>query len=1161
MGEAAWKRFLTAGLAGVVLVAVSPLDVQPLLGQAIRVVSVVAMLMGIRKRRLAHAQPWHWLAAGASCVLIGHFALGASAAVTGQAHPFPSPADIFYLAGYAAIIVSELLFIRRRSADIEGDNLIDALILATCVGIVTWAWVLMPYVRDPSLTVPEKALSAAYSLLTLVAVAMAARLAVGSGRRNPSYYFLAGSFAFLVGTDVLTTMQTASGAPNRLTVVSSVLCYVLLATSALHPSMARISDRPADREIQLTRRRLALLFAAVLMVPGLLIVDVVGNEGSNVALMTAGYVLLTILVLARLAGLVRAKENKASREQVLREAGAALVVATTTEEVRRGALAALLALVEADPSTRVSIASGSKESLTVVASGGWAAEEALGGEVLPAQLPGSVLETLKGGRSAICDQSPPFDVASSTTAAGHRQAVVIVPLLSKSEIRGAVFLTGERFPRAEAVRSVEAFANQVSLALESAALAEEIHQRRHERRFRALVENSSDLVSVIGADGKASFVSPASTSLLGVHESDLVGIHPFARMHPHDWDRASDLLDRAWAVPGVREPIEARLFHGNGDWRWFEMVVVNLLDEPEVAGMVIHARDITERKEAQLRTEESEARFRSLLQHASDVVIVLGDDLTITYVSPSVAPVLAHAPERLMATPWLDLVHEDDAVRVRALTGETIAQHDVELRVRHGDGSWRILDLTVSDLRQDAAVGGIVLNGRDVTERHLLENQLRHQTLHDGLTGLANRALFADRLEHALSRRTGLGESVAVLFIDLDDFKTVNDGLGHAAGDALLREVGSRLAGVLRTGDTAASLGGDEFAMLLEGVSDAETVLDIVGRVQTALRTPFVFEGRALEVKASIGVALDHGEPTTAEILLGNADLAMYQAKSRGKNRHELFEAGMHALMRERFELKGDLRRGLDEQQFHLVYQPIFNVSNGEITGVEALLRWRHPTHGLVSPDLFIPLAEETGFIVPLGRWVLEEACRQHRRWRERHGDRSLSLSVNVSVRQLESPGFTAQVEAALDRSRVPPHALNLEITESILMADVDLATRWLSELKDLDVVLAVDDFGTGYSSLGYLQGFPVDVVKIDRSFIQPLGRRPQQTEMVRAIIDMARSLDLRTVAEGIEEPEQLTILRTLGCDSVQGYHLSEPVRPELIDALLERQPARAGSS
>jgi len=382
-------------------------------------------------------------------------------------------------------------------------------------------------------------------------------------------------------------------------------------------------------------------------------------------------------------------------------------------------------------------------------------------------------------------------------------------------------------------------------------------------------------------------------------------------------------------------------------------------------------------------------------------------------------------------------------------------------------------------------------------------------------------------------------------------FCTVNDSLGHAAGDELLKEVGSRLSGALRAGDTAARLGGDEFAMLLENVADLDVVLEILTRIQATLRIPFVVAGRARDVTASIGVARDQGGPIEADDLLRNADVAMYQAKSKGKNRHELFEAGMHTLVRERFELKGDLGAGLEKGQFHLLYQPIVSLSRGEITGVEALLRWQHPTQGLVSPDIFIPLAEETGFIVPLGQWVLEEACGQLRRWRDEHDRQEMTMSVNVSVRQLQAPGLSAQVERALLDSGIPARSLTLEITESILMADVDVATRRLAELKNLDVVLAVDDFGTGYSSLGYLQGFPVDVVKIDRSFIQPLGRRPQQTDLIRAIIDMARSLNLCTVAEGIEEPEQAAILQTLGCESAQGFHFSRPIPAEAISVLL----------
>jgi diguanylate cyclase (GGDEF)-like protein/PAS domain S-box-containing protein len=860
-------------------------------------------------------------------------------------------------------------------------------------------------------------------------------------------------------------------------------------------------------------------------------------------------VLITVLVLARLAGLVRAKERKAQREQVLREAGSALVTATTTEQIHQGALVALLALVGPGASTRVSIASGSSETLTVVAADGVAASETVGTEVSVAALPPDARDALLHGRTVVLDGVAPLDVPESVAAKEAR--VVIVPLSTRSEVRGGVFITVDSALELEALLSVETLAKQVALALESAALAEQVHQRRHERRFQALVENSFNLIMVASSEGTLSFVSPASMQMLGVPENEMIGTDPFARVHADDVPRARAMLDRARSEPGAQDPIEARYRHQNGGWRWFEVVAANLFDEPEVAGTVLNARDITDRKEARLRMEESEARFRSLVQHASDVVIVLDDHLTMTYVSPSVARVLGHAPEDLMATSWFDLVHPDDAVRARNLTGDTPSQHDVELRVRHSDGSWHTVDLTVSDLRQNVAVKGIVLNGRDVTERHVLEGQLRHQALHDGLSGLANRTLFADRVGHALSRRAGQVGGVVVLFIDLDDFKTVNDSLGHAAGDELLKEVGSRLSGALRAGDTAARLGGDEFAMLLENVADLDVVLEILTRIHATLRSPFVVAGRARDVTASIGVARDQGGPIEADDLLRNADVAMYQAKSKGKNRHELFEAGMHTLVRERFELKGDLGAGLEKGQFHLLYQPIVSLSRGEITGVEALLRWQHPTQGLVSPDIFIPLAEETGFIVPLGQWVLEEACGQLRRWRDEHDRPDMTMSVNVSVRQLQAPGLSTQVERALLDSGIPARSLTLEITESILMADVDVATRRLAELKNLDVILAVDDFGTGYSSLGYLQGFPVDVVKIDRSFIQPLGRRPQQTDLIRAIIDMARSLSLRTVAEGIEEPEQAAILQTLGCESAQGFHFSRPIPAQAISALL----------
>jgi len=1149
MRETTWKRFLVVGLLGVVVSALSQSGARVLFAQAVSVMSMVAALWMVRKRRPKHSRAWYCFLAAGGLFLAGNVVLSAYSAAVSEPNPFPSPADALFVLGYVWLIAGEVLLVRRRSAQIEGDNLIDSLILATCVGVLVWAYVLVPYAQDPELALTEKLLNGCYSMLVLVLIAVAGRLAVGSGRRNPSYYLLAASLTFVLLADVLATMGTASGTGNSMALVSSALSYLLLATSALHPSMVRITDRPADREIQLTPRRLVMLLAAVLFVPGLLIFDAVSGQGSNVAVLAGGSVLLTVLVLARLAGLVRAKERKAQREQVLRETASALVTATTTEQIHRGALVALLALIGRDGSARVSIASGSTEALTVVAAEGPAAGPAVGTRVPVAALSTEAQDDFMHGRTVVLDRAEPLDIPTSCVAEEAR--VVIVPLSARSEVRGGVLITADRPLHFETLLTVEILAKQVAMALESAALAEEVHQRRQERRFRALVENSFNLIMVISCEGTVSFVSAASMQMLGVAESEMTGGDPFARMHDEDVPRALAMLDRARSEPGAQEPIEVRYRHQNGDWRWFEIVAANLVEEPDLAGTVLHARDITDRKEARLRLEESEARFRSLVQHASDVVIVLDDDLTMTYVSPSVARVLGYAPEELMATSWFDLVHPDDAVRARNLAGDTPSQHDVELRVRHRDGSWHTVDLTVSDLRHNMAVQGIVLNGRDVTERHVLEGQLRHQALHDGLTGLANRTLLTDRVGHALSRRAGQVGGVVVLFIDLDDFKTVNDSLGHAAGDELLKEVGSRLSGALRAGDTAARLGGDEFAMLLENVADLDVVLEIIARIQAALRNPFVVAGRARDVTASIGVARDQGGPAEADDLLRNADVAMYQAKSKGKNRHEVFEAGMHTLVRERFELKGDLGTALEKGQFHLLYQPVVSLLRGEITGVEALLRWQHPAQGLVSPDVFIPLAEETGFIVPLGQWVLEEACGQLQRWRDRHGRQEMTMSVNVSVRQLQAPGLSTQVERALRRSGIPARSLTLEITESILMADLDVATRQLAELKNLNVVLAVDDFGTGYSSLGYLQGFPVDAVKIDRSFIQPLGLRPQQTDLIRAIVDMARSLGLGTVAEGIEEPEQAVILRALGCESAQGFHYSRPVSAEAIDALL----------
>jgi diguanylate cyclase (GGDEF)-like protein len=446
------------------------------------------------------------------------------------------------------------------------------------------------------------------------------------------------------------------------------------------------------------------------------------------------------------------------------------------------------------------------------------------------------------------------------------------------------------------------------------------------------------------------------------------------------------------------------------------------------------------------------------------------------------------------------------------------------------------------------------LSGRDVTERTVLEQELAHQAVHDPLTNLANRALFRNRVEHALARTVRESRPVVVMFLDLDDFKTINDSLGHAAGDLVLFEVARRLRTCMRRGDTVARLGGDEFGLMLEPEA-AHDVERVAQRVLDAVRPPMEVQGKEVAITASVGVAASIGPEDSAEEMLRNADVAMYAAKAGGKCRYEIFEQRMHASAVERLELQADLKHAIDNGELFLHYQPVVSLTDGSIAAAEALVRWQHPRRGVVGPLGFIGVAEESGLIVPLGRWVLSEACRQAKAWHQQRPGDPISVSVNVSAAELRREDFAGHVREVLSETGVDPTLLVLEITESTLMRDADGAARRVRELKELGVRLAMDDFGTGYSSLAYLHRFPMDVLKIDASFVQGLGRGPEDSAIARAIVQIGRTLRMQTVAEGIETGDELARLRALGCDYGQGYYLSRPMTAEKLTALL-RVPA-----
>ncbi len=567
-----------------------------------------------------------------------------------------------------------------------------------------------------------------------------------------------------------------------------------------------------------------------------------------------------------------------------------------------------------------------------------------------------------------------------------------------------------------------------------------------------------------------------------------------------------------------------------------------------------------------LAQEASETRFRSLVQHSNDLITILDGADTIRYVSPAITRVFGFEPMALEGRALRELVHTDDVVPMLGFLTDAskpgARPATSSWRMRSASGSWCRVENVAVNLLDNETVGGLVLTTRDVTHRVALEEQLVHRAFHDELTGLANRALFTNRVEQALLRGSRNALRTAVLFIDLDDFKEINDSLGHAAGDALLTQSADRLRACLRAGDTAARLGGDEFAVLLEGCTDdGEEAMHVAERIANAFAHPFALEEREAFATASIGVVVSRGTEN-GEDLLRNADLAMYLAKKRGKARVERFASHMHEEVVERLDLLADLRYAIERDELQLEYQPIVDLETRSVSGLETLVRWDHPRRGRIAPADFIPLAEQSGLIVAIGRWVLLHACAHARHW-----SRSLphlmpvTVTVNLSARQLGDEHLIDDVANALRVAGLRRDQLVLELTESTLLANSEETVGILTSLKSLGVRLAIDDFGTGYSSLSYLHRFPVDVLKIDKSFVEGVAAGPGANALASAVIALGNTLSLRTVAEGIENEAQYEALTALGCKFGQGYLFSRPLPPGDVMPFLLMHGQRAADS
>jgi len=571
---------------------------------------------------------------------------------------------------------------------------------------------------------------------------------------------------------------------------------------------------------------------------------------------------------------------------------------------------------------------------------------------------------------------------------------------------------------------------------------------------------------------------------------------------------------------------------------------------------------------------ERDQLFQLISENAADMIALVDIDGRRLYNSPAYQKVLGYSPEELKATSSIEQIHPDDRPRVlqAAEKARLSGQGErVEYRIRHKNGSWRTLESTACAIRNaKGQTDKLVIVNRDITERKCAEEMLVHNAFHDGLTNLPNRALFLDRLQHTLTlSKRHSNYKFAVLLIDVDDFKNINDSLGHPAGDELLIQIGRRLKDSVRRADTVsrprmsdvpgrpahddtlARLGGDEFTILLDDIRDPIEAVRVAERVQAELTAPFVVNQEQVVISASIGIASSTSPHTQAEDLLRDADIAMYRAKRAGKARCEVSDTAMHANAMKRLRLEADLRKAFDQDEFRVYYQPIVSLHTGKITGFEALTRWQRP-EGILSPIEFIAVAEEIGLIIPMNRRLLLEACHHLRSWQaEFPSCPPLTMSVNITSREFSQPDLASQIRKVLEQTGVDPGCLQLEIIERIAMGDAEKSGHVLSQLKALGVRLSIDDFGTGYSSLSRLRRIPVDTLKIDRAFISSIDSDPESREIVRIIIMLAHNLGLKVVAEGTETKEHVNLLKRLHCEMAQGYFFSRPADDQVVSKLL----------
>ncbi len=1026
------KRYVLGGYAAwIALLVIAYYELSGLRVEAwglIGLSGAIGILAGLRLNRPAHKAPWLLLSAALATFAAGQLSF-LIAAKLNVVLPFPSFADILYLSEYPLAAAGLLIFIYWRTPDGDRRSLIDALTLTVGLALLSWMFLIRPYVHNPALSGLQKTVAIAYPLGDVLMLALLARLlAPGSGRSRCVQLLTLGAVACLVSDVAFGIMQLHGSFRNGTLVdLGWALFYSAWGAAALHPSMARLTEPVPRQQVEVSPVRLALLMLASLIAPVVLLTALPGGVTSDVSVIAVFSAVLYLLVLSRLWDAAVAHRRALDRERVLRQAGLSLVTTADVPQVAGAVKDAVAALLCGHAQGDAVLGVRIDGTLRAVDRG---IDPAQGRRL--GQLADSWLSLAVGTAPKITPMGGLPEQAR--TARPGAAWMLLCPLVlrdrpSGDATIGLVAVFAERRVLLDLSATLEILANQVALTLESVMLRQEVIRQRNEAYFRALVQDASDAIVIVADDGTVKYATPSTAAIFG--DITVVG-------------------ERLWDLVAEQD-----------------------------------------------RDEFAQTFMR---------------------------------------------------LRERARYGPRV----VEREITRWDGRTVRIQARCSDLREEPNVAGLVFTLRDVTAQHKLEEELKHRAFHDALTGLPNRLLFQDRIAQQVAAAARNETIAGVLFVDLDDFKVVNDTKGHSVGDELLAAAAARLASLVRESDTAARLGGDEFALLIGDAESISAVEAAAERIVGAFAEPISLTTGLVTTTVTVGVATTRDSTDTDE-LLRHADLALYAAKAAGKRQWRRYQPVLSSGLIRRREIQEALEEAVAKSAFTLVYQPIVVLATGELAGFEALIRWPHPQWGMMQPSQFITLAEETGQIIAIGSWVLGQAAADITRLRQAAAarlnghpstarQRDLYISVNVSARQFADAGFCDIVRQVLAASGLESRALVLELTETALLRRDERLHSDLEELKTIGVKLAIDDFGTGYSSLSYLRDLPIDVLKMDRSFVEGIAESDQRLAVAEGIVQIARTLRLEVVAEGIETEEQRDLLRSMGCHYGQGYLLAMPM-------------------